>query len=154
MCLLFYETFPNPAPWLGTAFEEIVTFLWVQGYYEEALPYAIKVYESVMNYYGSNHVLPGREALRVAAVYHNRMDHDQALMWYQKGYELLKAVTPRTFEVMDQLSTACGKLAKEYSHRQDPVAGTNMRPSICRSRRPLCRWMTKTSLSPGSSGSR
>ena len=117
-----YETFPNPAPWLGTAFEEIVTFLWVQGYYEEALPYAIKVYESVMNYYGSNHVLPGREALRVAAVYHNRMDHDQALMWYQKGYELLKAVTPRTFEVMDQLSTACGKLAKEYSHRQDPVA--------------------------------
>ena len=117
-----YETFPNPAPWLGTAFEEIVTFLWVQGYYEEALPYAIKVYESVMNYYGSNHVLPGREALRVAAVYHNRMDHDQALMWYQKGYELLKAVTPRSFEVMDQLSTACGKLAKEYSYRQDPVA--------------------------------
>ena len=117
-----YETFPNPAPWLGTAFEEIVTFLWVQGYYEEALPYAIKVYESVMNYYGPNHVLPGREALRVAAVYHNRMDHDQALMWYQKGYELLKAVTPRSFEVMDQLSTACGKLAKEYSYRQDPVA--------------------------------
>lgn len=117
-----YETFPDPAPWLGTAFEEIVTFLWVQGYFEEALPYAIKVYEAVMNYYGPNHVLPGREALRVAAVYHNRMDHDQALMWYQKGYELLKAVTPRTFEVMDQLSSACAKLAKEYSHRQDPAA--------------------------------
>lgn len=116
-----YETFPDPAPWLGTAFEEIVTFLWVQGYYEEALPYAIKVYESVMNYYGPNHVLPGREALRVAAVYHNRMDHQQALVWYQKGYELLKGVTPRTFEVMDQLSTACGKLAKVYSHRQDPT---------------------------------
>lgn len=117
-----YETFPDPAPWLGTAFEEIVTFLWVQGYFEEALPYAIKVYEAVLNYYGPNHVLPGREALRVAAVYHNRMDHDQALMWYQKGYELLKAVTPRTFQVMDQLSSACAKLAKEYSHRQDPAA--------------------------------
>ncbi|MDD6815636.1 MAG: hypothetical protein PUE84_04240 [Firmicutes bacterium] len=116
------ETFPDPAPWLATAFEEIVTFLWVQGYYEKALPYALKVYEAVMNYYGPNHVLPGREALRVAAVYHNHMDHDQALMWYQKGYELLKAVTPRTFEVMDQLSSACAKLAKEYSHRQDPVA--------------------------------
>lgn len=117
-----YETFPDPAPWLATAFEEIVTFLWIQGYYEEALPYAVKVYEAVMNYYGSNHVLPGREALRVAAVYHNHMDHDQALMWYQKGYELLKEVTPRTFEVMDQLSSACAKLAREYSHRQDPVA--------------------------------
>ncbi len=117
-----YETFPDPAPWLGTSFEEIVTFLWVQGYFNEALPYAIKVYEAVLNYYGPNHVLPGREALRVAAVYHNRMDHDQALMWYQKGYELLKAVKPQTFEVMDQLSSACGKLAKEYSHRQDPAA--------------------------------
>lgn len=71
-----YETFPEPAPWLSTAFEEIVTFLWVQGYYEEALPYAIKVYEAAMNYYGPNHVLPGREALRVAAVYHNHMAHD------------------------------------------------------------------------------
>lgn len=117
-----YETFPQPAPWLATAFEEIVTFLWVQGYYEEALPYAIKVYEAAMDYYGPNHVLPGREALRVAAVYHNRMDHDQALMWYQKGYKLLKAVTPRSFEVMDQLTTACVKLAREYSHRRDTEA--------------------------------
>lgn len=116
-----YETFPEPAPWLGTAFEEIVTFLWVQGYYEEALPYAIKVYEAVLDYYGPNHVLPGREALRVAAVYHNRLDHDQALLWYQKGYELLKAATPRTFEVINQLSTACGKLAREYSYRQNPT---------------------------------
>lgn len=43
-------------------------------------------------------------------------------MWSQKGYELLKAVTPRSFEVMDQLSTACGKLAKEYSYPPGPVA--------------------------------
>lgn len=117
-----YETFPKPAPWLATAFEELVTFLWVQGYYEEALPYAIKVYESVMDYYGPNHVLTGREALRVAAVYHNHLDHDQALIWYQKGYELLSAATPRTFDVMAQLTTACLKLAREYSHRRDPEA--------------------------------
>lgn len=117
-----YETFPEPAPWLGTAFEEIVTFLWVQGYYEEALPYAIKVYEAVLDYYGPNHVLPGREALRVAAVYHNRLDHDQALWWYHKGYELLKAATPRTFDVISQFGTACGKLAREYSYRQNPAA--------------------------------
>ena len=75
-----------------------------------------------MDYYGPNHVLPGREALRVAAVYHNHLDHDQALIWYQKGYELLSAVTPRTFEVMAQLSSACGKLVREYSHRKDPDA--------------------------------
>lgn len=117
-----YETFPQPAPWLATAFEEIATFLWVQGYYEEALSYAIKVYESVMDYYGPNHVLTGREALRVAAVYHNHLDHDQALIWYQRGYELLSAATPRTFEVMGQLNTACMKLAREYSHRRDPEA--------------------------------
>ncbi len=116
------EAFPQPAPWLATAFEELVTFLWVQGYYEEALPYAIKVYESVMDYYGPNHVLTGREALRVAAVYHNRLDHDQALIWYQRGYELLSAARPRTLEVMDQLSSACMKLAREYSHRRDPAA--------------------------------
>lgn len=117
-----YETFPDPAPWLGTAFEEIVTFLWVQGYHEEALPYALKIYENVLDYYGPNHVMPGREALRVAAVYHNCMDHEHALIWYQKGYELLKAVTPQTFEVLDQLITACGKLAREFSHRKDSEA--------------------------------
>ena len=75
-----------------------------------------------MAYYGPNHVLTGREALRVAAVYHNHLDHDQALIRYQKGYELLSAATPRTFEVMDQLSSACIKLAREYSHRRDPEA--------------------------------
>ena len=114
-----YETFPDPAPWLGTAFEEIVTFLWIQGYYEEALPYAIKIYENVLDYYGPNHIMPGREALRVAAVYHNWLEHDLALVWYQKGYDLLKAVKPRNFEVLDQLSTACTKLAREAGHRRD-----------------------------------
>lgn len=74
-----YETFPDPAPWLATAFEEIVTFLWVQGYHEEALPYALKIYENVLDYYGPDHVMPGREALRVAAVYHNCMDHEHAV---------------------------------------------------------------------------
>ena len=43
-------------------------------------------------------------------------------MWYQRGYELLKAVTPRTFEVMAQFSTACSKMAREYSHRKNPEA--------------------------------
>ena len=113
------ETFPDPAPWLGTAFEEIATFLWIQGYYEEALSYAIKIYENVLDYYGPNHVMPGRQALRVAAVYHNCLDHDHALVWYQKGYNLLKAVTPQNFEVLDQLSTACTKLAREAGHRRD-----------------------------------
>lgn len=117
-----YETFPDPAPWLGTAFEEIVTFLWVQGYFEEALSYALKVYEAVLGYYGPSHVLSGREALRVAAVYHNRLDHEQALLWYQKGYELLKTAAPRTFEVINQFGTACGKLARAYSYRNDPAA--------------------------------
>lgn len=120
--LALYEAFPRPAPRLATAFEEIATFLWVQGYYEEALSYAIKIYESVMGYYGPDHVLSGREALRVAAVYHNSVDHDNALLWYQKGYELLKAAKPRNFEVMKQLSTACTKLAREYSHRRDTEA--------------------------------
>lgn len=117
-----YETFPDPAPWLGTAFEEIATFLWIQGYYDKALTYALKIYENVLDYYGPNHVMPGKEALRVAAVYHNHLDHDHALVWYQKGYDLLKAVTPQTFEVLDQLSIACVKLARGAGHHGDSEA--------------------------------
>lgn len=50
------------------------------------------------------------------------MDHEQALTWYLKGYELLKTVKPRNFEVLLQLITACEKLVREYSHRQNPEA--------------------------------
>lgn len=114
-----YQTFPDPAPWLGTAFEEIVTFMWVQDYYEEALAYALKLYENVLDYYGPGHVMPGREALRVAAVYHNHMDYDHALTWYRKGYDILKAVTPQSFDVLDQLNLACGKLARDARRRKD-----------------------------------
>ena len=117
-----YETFPDPAPWPGTVFEEIATFLWIQGYYEKVLTYAIKIYENVLDYYGPNHVMPGKEALRVASVYHNHLDHDHALVWYQKGYDLLKAVTPQTFEVLDQLSIACVKLARGARHHGDSEA--------------------------------
>lgn len=117
-----YETFPDPAPWLGTAFEEIVTFMWVQDYYDEALSYALKLYENVLDYYGPNHVMPGREALRVAAVYHNRVDYDNALTWYRKSYDMLKAVTPQSYDVLDQLNIVCGKLARDAKRRNDPVA--------------------------------
>lgn len=117
-----YQTFPDPAPWLGTAFEEIVTFMWVQAYYEKALPYALKLYENVLDYYGPNHVMPGREALRVAAVYHNHLDYDNALIWYKKGYDMLKAVTPQSFDVLDQLNIACGKLARDARRRKDPAS--------------------------------
>ena len=63
--------------------------------------------------------MSGREALRVAAVYHNYMDHDHALAWHQKGYDLLKEVTPRNFDVLNQFSTAYTKLAREAGYRQD-----------------------------------
>lgn len=117
-----YKTFPDPAPWLGTAFEEIITFMWVQDYYKEALAYALKLYENILDYYGPNHVMPGREALRVAAVYHNHMDHDHALTWYRKGYDMLKAVTPKSFDVLDQLNIVCGKLAREARRCNDPAS--------------------------------
>lgn len=117
-----YETFPNPAPWLGKAFEEITTFLWIQGYYKEAEKYALKIYHATLDYYGIDSEMPGREALRVAAVYHNNLEHEKASTWYKKGFELLKSVTHRTFSSDLMLIHAYGKMIREARHQNDWVS--------------------------------
>ena len=65
--------------------------------------------------------MPGREALRVAAVYHNNLEHDKASIWYQKGFDLLKSVTHRTFASDLMLIHAHAKMMREASHQNDTI---------------------------------
>lgn len=114
-----YKEFCEPKAWLATAFEEIATFLWIQGYFEEAEEYALKIFDSVYEYYGNTNEMPGRQALRVAAVYYNHLDLDKASYWYNKGYELLKNVEKDNVVVAIQLLLACGKLMRIMLQQKD-----------------------------------
>jgi hypothetical protein len=88
------QEFKTPAPWLVFQLEEIVTFLWIQCYFKEATQYALRLYNSVEDYYGENHLRTGFMAYRLSAVYYNSLDFEQSLFWGRKGYQILKKCRP------------------------------------------------------------
>lgn len=107
--------FSYPAPWMSLAFEEIATFLWVQGYYSEAETLAIRIYEEVLQYYGEFHAATARQALRVAAVYYNALDEENAQKWYLQAYHILTGIQKRTFECYHQFLITYTKLVRDTS---------------------------------------
>ena len=82
--LSFVKAFPQPVPWLASAFDEMVTFLWIQEYFPEAEAYSLDLFAAVESYYGECHQLTGQMALRTAAVYYNEMKFSEAGEWYIK----------------------------------------------------------------------
>lgn len=121
--LALTDYFKDPAAWLGKAFEEFVTFLWVQQYFDEANAYALKLYNTIAKYYGEESTMAGREALRVAAVYYNSADFSNADMWYEKAYKLLKATPSNEPEKHLQLMIAISKLCRSSYDNKDYSKG-------------------------------
>lgn len=111
------KAFPRPAAWMARQLDELVTLLWIQGYYEEAKVYSKKVVKSVTAYYGENHQITGEMSLRLAAVYYNSMDFTQADQWYWKAYHILKECPAMDGRHDYLLSTALWKLARSHRYQ-------------------------------------
>ena len=115
----FVKAFPKPAPWLAEKFDQLVTFLWIQGYYEEAEQYSKDLYQAVKEYYGECHQITGQMALRLAAVYHNSLAHEKSREWYIRGVEILEKCKPFNQLHLYWLASGYGKVARLLWHDGD-----------------------------------
>ncbi|MGN0987308.1 MAG: NB-ARC domain-containing protein, partial [Otoolea sp.] len=116
--LSFVKAFPQPAPWLASAFDELVTFLWIQEYFPEAEAYSLLLFVSVEAYYGECHQLTGQMALRTAAVYYNEMKFSVAGKWYIKGLTILEHCRVHDRSYWYARASANIKVARMYRHEK------------------------------------
>lgn len=121
----FMKAFPSPAPWLAEAFDELATFLWIQKYFKEAKSYILKTYKAVEQYYGSKHQMTGQIALRVAAVYYNALEFEEAKKWYWNGYEILRCCPPWNQLYAFFQSSALHKIARMFRYEDRLTEGLN-----------------------------
>ncbi len=113
------RAFPKPAPWLCEAFDELITFLWLNEYFEEAKGCAQTLYCAVSEYYGEPHPTTAWIALRVAAVYHNSLDFREARGWYQRGFDMMRRC-PDSFALRHfYLGEAYRKESRLYRYDRD-----------------------------------
>jgi tetratricopeptide (TPR) repeat protein len=108
------EHFCRPAPWMAYALDEMVTFLWTQGYDKEAIQYSRKIFKAAENHYGEIHQTTGYMACRTSTAYYNSMDFDRALEWGKKAYSILKSCTLTDVDDYYFFSQACVRLAEIY----------------------------------------
>ncbi|MCI7262956.1 MAG: NB-ARC domain-containing protein [Clostridiaceae bacterium] len=116
--LSFVKAFPQPAPWLASAFDELVTFLWIQEYFPEAEAYSLLLFVSVEAYYGECHQLTGQMALRTAAVYYNEMKFSVAGKWYIKGLTILEHCRVHDRSYWYARASANIKVSRMYRHEK------------------------------------
>lgn len=112
----FLHAFPQPVGWLASAFDELSTFLWIQGYFTEAEAYSLKIFASVESYYGEDHQITGEMALRTAAVYHNELKHSESTKWYLRGLDILKKCHPHNLDYWYSVGSACLKVSRLCRH--------------------------------------
>ena len=113
------NTFTEPVPWMAATFDRLATFLWIQGYFQEAEAYSLKIYNSVKAYYGENHQLTGRMAIRTGAVYYNQMDWSNANVWYLKGLDAFKKCKPANQDYLYYFMQALAIVARMYRHEHE-----------------------------------
>lgn len=115
----FIRAFPQPAPWLAEAFDELVTLLWIQGYYQDSERYSRKLFRSVKEYYGENHQITGQMALRLGTIYYNRQAYEQSRAWYLQGLQILENCKPFNQVHLLHLVSAYHKIARLLWHNGD-----------------------------------
>ena len=92
------EVFPAPGiEWLD-CFEELATFAWIMGRFDLSERCELHLYALCEEHYGAIHKQSGKQALRVAAVYHNQGDYAKARPWYEKGLRVQEAIDPDSLE--------------------------------------------------------
>lgn len=112
-----FEAFPEPEGWLSRQMEAMVTLLWIQGYYEEAESYCLKIVEAAERYYGKIHQITGEMYLRLAAVYHKSLDFKRAEVWYWRGYEVINQCRPFDIRYHYVRSLAFLKISRIYRYQ-------------------------------------
>ena len=110
------RAFPKPVPWMHETFSVLVTFLWVQEYYEEAEGLALSLFDAVVRKYGEPHQVTGEVALRTAAVYHNSMNYGKARDWYARALDNLSACKPVSRQYERRLVSALSRMARVYKN--------------------------------------
>jgi len=92
------ETFLKPeVQWLD-CFEELATFAWIMGRFDLSERCELHLYQLCVENFGAIHVQTGKQALRVAAVYHNQGDYAKARPWYEKGLQVQESINPDGLE--------------------------------------------------------
>lgn len=116
--LALLQAFPQPEPWLARRLDDIVTLLWIQGYYGEAEEYSKKIFCSVEQYYGAVHQMTGEFCLRMAAVYYNSLNFSQAESWYWKGFAIMNQCQPFDKRYHLVRSIAYEKVSRIYRYKK------------------------------------
>ena len=81
--------------------------------------------QCVKDYYGEFHQLTGWMALRMGAVYYNKMDRHTANIWYLKGLEILKKCKPANQDYYVYLMEAMAIAARMYRHKKEYDSALN-----------------------------
>ena len=113
------RSFQEPPAFLAREFEILVTWLWLQEYYDEAETLMRKILKSVASFYGDGHILIGEMQLRLAAVYFNSGRLEEADTWYERAYETLQSKKTNDFRHLGQRSLAASKLSRVYRSRKE-----------------------------------
>lgn len=111
------RAFPKPQAWLVREFGSLITWLWSQGYFEEAEKYCSALVCSGERYYGICHQVTGDIYLRMAAIYYNSMRFEQANEWYQKAFKALEECCPFDKSYFRLRSMVYAKLSRMYRYQ-------------------------------------
>lgn len=120
ICRSLLSMWSRPRAWLSACYDTFATVLWIGGYYDESLSHEMALYRECAAYYGEIHQVTGAIALRVAAVYHNSLQFEQAKHWYLIGLETLQKSIPYNHEYSRLLLLAAQKLARAERHEGHP----------------------------------
>lgn len=82
------------SPWMSRTWDELLTLLLMQEYFEEAKEGYERLLSSVTSFYGEEHQITGEVQLRMAAWYFNAQAYEESVPWYEKAYHTL-SLCPR-----------------------------------------------------------
>lgn len=111
------QVFSEPEAWLAREFGSMVTWLWVQGYFEEAKKECRKLTASVERHYGVCHQITGETYLKMAASCYNAMDFEESENWYFKSFDCMSQCRPFDDRYFHYRSAACSKISRIYRYR-------------------------------------
>lgn len=112
-----FQAFPEPEAWLAREFGSFITWLWVQGYFEEAKEECRKLTVSVEHHYGSCHQITGETYLKMAASCYNSMGFEESENWYFKAFECMNQCRPFDDRYFHYRSAAYSKISRIYRYR-------------------------------------
>lgn len=113
------KSFNPPPARFAREYEILITWLWLQEYYEDAKRFMKKLLRAVHSMYGDAHVLTGAMQLRMAAVCFNSRAMEEADFWYERAYDTLKGLPAADPIRTGYLSHAASKLSRVCRSRKD-----------------------------------